>query len=100
MNEDRAVTTMVCVGGIFIVGGMMGGNKLISPRLYTIFDDKEPDPLNPGRYRSVQKQQMSPLPGNPPFVIVGQDGFRYAVPEADVAMHELYRRVTKPMEGK
>ena len=75
--------TMVCTSGLFIIGELIGGNKLCKPRIFILIED--------GR-----KMQMSTLPGNPTFLTLGADGFRYPLPETDKNIRELYIRVTTP----
>jgi hypothetical protein len=78
------VITMVLTGGLFIIGKLIGGNKLTDPRVFDVIENGA-------------KIQMRPLPGTPPFVTLGTDGLRYPVPESDKAMLELYDRVTHPI---
>lgn len=79
--------SMVVVSGLFLVGKLIGGNKLTEPRVFQIIEQGK-------------KIQMSPLPGNPPFVLVNNEGLRYTIPDTNINKNitELYYRVTHPEE--
>lgn len=83
-GRETGVITMVCSGGMFIVGNLIGGNKLVNPRLFMLIEDGK-------------RIQMSPLPANPSFIILGNDGFRYVIPENERNILDLYDRVTHPI---
>ena len=105
MTEGKeAVLTMCVSGGIFLIGTLTGGNKLLLPRVFTTFEEKERDPVT-GQWKKdpvtgldlmVPKIRMQPLPGTPPFVVLKGDGFTYPVPVEDIFIHRLYRAVTTP----
>lgn len=80
-KPEGALTLAITSIG-FIVGRLIGGNKLTKPRIYTIID-------------GGKRFQMSPLPGTPPFMRLGMES-NYPVPENDAnrGMFELYDRVT------
>lgn len=85
-GKEEGVITMVCIVGLFILGKLVGGNKLTDPRIFSIIEE--------GR-----RIQMSPPPGTPPFIVLtGVDGFRYTMPETPENKNilELYDRVTHP----
>jgi hypothetical protein len=82
-GRDKCNITMICTSGIFIIGNLIGGNKLTNPRLFTIIDDGK-------------RIQMAPLPGNPAFLRLGMEGFSYPIPPTDKPILELYERVTRP----
>lgn len=85
-GKEEGVITMVFVAGLFIVGKLVGGNKLTDPRIFGIIDNG-------------QRIQMSPLPGTPPFIIFTEvDGFRYPMPDVpeNKGILELYDKVTHP----
>jgi hypothetical protein len=82
-DGKEGVITMTVTGGLFIIGKLIGGNKLTDPRVFDVIEDGA-------------KIQMRPLPGTPPFVTLGTDGFRYPVPEDDKPILDLYDRVTHP----
>lgn len=88
-GKEEGVITMVCVVGLFILGKLIGGNKLTEPRIFSIIENG-------------QRIQMSPLPGTPPFIVLtGVDGFRYTMPETsdNKGILELYDRVTHPQSN-
>jgi hypothetical protein len=82
VEEPRV--TMCVVAGLFLVGKLVGGNKLIDPRVFTLIEDGK-------------RMQLSPLPALPPFVIVTRMGMCYPIPEAD-NIYKLYEKVTTPPE--
>lgn len=96
-KKDNALT-MVVAGGVFLIGTLVGGNKLLLPRVFTTFEEKEKHPET-GADIMIPKIRMEPLPGIPPFVILKGDGFTYPVPEVDIFIYRLYRQVTTPVEG-
>jgi hypothetical protein len=84
----ESLTMLICSGGAFIVGRLIGGNKLTKPRLISIIDDGK-------------RIQMSPLPGTPPFMRVGMES-NYPIPETEgnKALYDLYERVTNQTVDK
>ena len=83
-KEDDSIY-MIFRTGLFLVGKLVGGNKLVGPRVFSVIDNGA-------------RIQMTPLPGVPMFVLLGNDGFRYPVPKADKVMYDLYYKVTHPEE--
>jgi len=77
---------MVCSGGIFMMGKLVGGSKLTSPRMFSLIDNGK-------------NMQLAPLPGNPDFVSLRDDGFSYLIRETpeNKNLLELYNRVTTPI---
>jgi hypothetical protein len=76
----------VCISsGLFLVGRLIGGNKLTKPRIFSIIKE--------GR-----EMQLSPLPGTPPFVRIESGGVYYTIPINDnnKSLYDLYERVTNP----
>jgi hypothetical protein len=86
-KKEEGFIAMVISQGLFLVGRLVGGNKLIEPRVFSIIENGA-------------KIQMSPLPGTPPFVIIGNDGIRYPVPDnaGNKNLLDLYGRVTHPQD--
>ena len=82
-KKEEGVISMVVSNGLFIVGKLVGGNKLIEPRIFQVIE-------------GGKKIQLSPLPSTPPFITLESDGFRYAIPETDRNIPDLYDRVTHP----
>lgn len=85
-GKEEGVITMVVVAGLFILGKLIGGNKLTDPRIFSIIENG-------------QRIMMSPPPGTPPFIVLtGVDGFRYTMPDVPENKNilELYDRVTHP----
>jgi len=81
--KDEGVVTMVCVGGLFIMGKLYGKTMLKDPRVFAVIED--------GR-----KIQLSPLPGTPGMITLSEFAFMYEIPEEDKNLQELYYRVTHP----
>jgi hypothetical protein len=82
VEEPRV--TMCVVAGMFLVGKLVGGNKLMNPRVFTLIEEGK-------------RMQLSPLPALPPFIIVARMGMSYPIPEAD-NIYKLYVKVTTPPE--
>ena len=99
-DVKQAPLAMVIVGGMFLVGRIVGGNKLTKPRVYDIIPDM--DPVT-GKNRKDQYEnpmtlmRLTPLPGTPPFYRMGMDG-NYLIPEtpANKPMFDFYERATNP----
>lgn len=71
-----------------ILGVLEGGNKLLKPRVYTLFNDPKD---------GKELQHMAPLPGCPDFVIV--EGLpRYPFPDEpmNARAYDLYIQITTP----
>jgi len=81
--KDEGVVMMVCAGGLFIAGKLYGKTMLKDPRVFAIIDE--------GR-----KIQLSPLPGTPGMITLGEFTFMYEIPKEDKNLQELYYRVTHP----
>lgn len=82
--------SMVISSGIFIVGVLVGDNKIINPRMFTMFESVE-------NGKKVPKMQLSPLPANPPYVYVRPE-VRYRIPDWDKNLLNLYERVTSNVQ--
>lgn len=80
---EEPKVTMCVVGGLFLMGKLIGGNKLMDPRVFTLIENGK-------------RMQLSPLPSQPPFVIIARMSLFYPIPETDKNMLELYERVTNP----
>ena len=80
---EEPKVTMCVVGGLFLMGKLIGGNKLMDPRIFTLIENGK-------------RMQLSPLPSQPPFVIIARMSLFYPIPETDKNMLELYERVTNP----
>ena len=83
-EPEEPKVTMCVVAGLFLVGKLVGGNKLMNPRVFTLIEDGK-------------RMQLSPLPALPPFVIVARMGLSYLIPETD-SLYKLYEKVTTPPE--
>jgi hypothetical protein len=103
-KESPGVVSMVVVSGLFIIGKMVGGNKVLDPRVFTLFDEPQndgngnpiPDPKT-GRQLIIPKMKLSPLPCLPPH-IVGKFDLIYPIPEDDKKVLDLYKKVTMPID--
>jgi hypothetical protein len=84
-KKEEGIIGMVISNGLFLIGRLVGGNKLIDPRVFNIIDDGK-------------RIQMSPLPGTPPFLTLGNDKMGYAIPETTENQNilDLYHKVTRP----
>ena len=81
---------MYCTGGVFVCGVLEAGNKLIDPRLFSII------PVDQLKPELGVQYHMTPPPGQPAFISLGTDGFRYKIPETENQINDLYERVTQP----
>ena len=83
--KEEGVITMCLTNGLFVLGKLIGGNKLCDPRIFGIIENG-------------QKIQMAPLPGTPPFLNLGNEVSRYTMPEVadNKNILDLYYRVTHP----
>lgn len=79
-KKGNSPYSMVCTGGMFLMGRLEGGNKLLKPRVFTIEENGT-------------RMRLQTLPSFPPFVNVRPD-FSYYVPYHDVNLVALYERVT------
>jgi hypothetical protein len=84
-KEQAGVLTMVIINGIFMVGKMIGGNKLTKPRIFSIIKDGK-------------EIMMQPLPRTPTFIRIGIEACSYSVPDRmeNKNIFDLYERVTNP----
>jgi hypothetical protein len=85
MKEEQTHLTMVVSSGLFIIGRLVGGNKLLAPRVWTLI-------------KEGAEMQLSPLPFTPAFIILQDSGFTYPIPEdaATANIYALYKQVTTP----
>jgi hypothetical protein len=83
--KQEPYLTMVISAGLFLVGTIIGGNKLVKPRIFTLIENGN-------------RIQMSPLPGTPAFARIDPGGIYYNIPptELNKSIYDLYRRVTAP----
>jgi hypothetical protein len=92
-KEGKSKTlTMAAFSGLFIIGVVEGGNKLVNPRIFNVVPagfDEEGLPV-------PAKIQMSPLPALPPFISFNKADFSYQVPEEHKPFYSLYETVTNP----
>ncbi len=92
MDPANSKYTMVCSNGLFMMGVLQGGNKLINPRVFSIVPD--PD-ARPGERKELA--QLVPLPSIPFIVNLSNASFfSYPVPEHDAELIKLYESVTSP----
>jgi len=97
--SDEGVLTFVVDGGMFILGRLVGSNKLNKPRVFQVIPNPEYDPTKPAEGQNSKTLiQLSPLPGTPPFLNVGNSVSRYPVPLKawNKSITDLYARVTDP----
>jgi len=75
----------VISSGVVLVGDLVGGNKLIKPRVFQV--------INNGR-----EMQLSPLPGTPHFLKLMGDFMSWPIPDDDNNKNliDLWERVTSP----
>ena len=92
-EQDAGVISMCLIGGLFIVGVLTGGNKISDPRVVTLFEEPKVDG---SKTVMIPKMRMSPMPGNPPYVISNRMSLVYPIPEHDKNTLDLYKRVTAP----
>jgi hypothetical protein len=102
----EGVVTMCITNGLFVIGKLVGGNKLVDPRVFDLYMeqlfDKAGKPLlNPdGSPRMEERIRMRPLPGVPAYCIISQDALKYPVVNSVQNILPLYKRVTEPAEEK
>jgi hypothetical protein len=108
MKDQEGTLTMVIINGIFMIGKMIGGNKLTKPRIFITYMEEAVDESKPHRPKIIDpgtgKPTLRPmirmelLPGTPPFVRIGIEACSYPVPERpeNKTMFDLYERVTNP----
>jgi hypothetical protein len=96
---DEGVLTFVVDSGMFILGNLVGSNKLNKPRVFQIIQNPDYDSTKPAEGENSKTLiQLSPLPGTPPYLNVGSGVSRYPVPLKvwNKIITELYARVTNP----
>ncbi len=81
--DPKPVVTMAIIDGMLICGILIGGNKLINPRVFNFIND-------------CKEIQMAPLPGIPPYLRLGTGVSTYPIPETAKGMNDLYKKVTTP----
>lgn len=87
-GKEEGVVTMIISNGLFLIGKLAGGNKLLcDPRVFMVIE-------------GGKRIQMSPLPGAPPFITLGNDRMGYIIPETEKNLLDLYYRVTHPEENQ
>jgi hypothetical protein len=85
MSKQEEVLTMVVTAGMFIMGKLVGSAMLRDPRVFQFLDEGK-------------RISLSPLPGTPSFITLGESAFSYKVPEGDRNLVDLYKRVTTPVQ--
>lgn len=82
-SQEMEILHLILVNGLFLIGKLAGGNKLLKPRIYT--------PLNDGRIH------MGPLPGTPVFLDIRNcAGVAPIRPDRNKDIYGLYAQVTDP----
>jgi hypothetical protein len=82
-EEPAAPITMAIIDGMLILGTLIGGNKLLLPRLFNFINDGK-------------EIQMGPLPGIPEWLRLGTGVTTYSISEQSRGIIELYKKVTTP----
>lgn len=102
-GNKEGVVTMCIISGLFIIGKLVGGNKLINPRVFDMymepfFDSAKKPVIDPdtGLQKAEERIRMRPLPGVPAFCTIGPDALRYPVATNVQNVLSLYTRVTEP----
>ena len=105
-GKEEGVITMCIISGLFVIGKLVGGNKLIDPRVFDMYMeplfDKEGKPIlaENGQQKAEERIRMRPLPGVPAFCTIGPESLRYSVTSETQNILSLYKRVTTPVEEK
>jgi len=86
-KTEEPKVTMCVMDGLFIVGKLVGGNKLIDPRIFSLIE-------------GGNKMQLSPLPCLPTVIHIARMSLSYPIPVHDVNMLNLYRKVTTPQQAE
>ena len=81
--QPESPLTMAIIDGMLILGTLIGGNKLLLPRLFNF--------INEGK-----EIQMGPLPGIPPYLRLGVGVSTYPISEGAVGLIKLYKQVITP----
>ena len=99
-QPEGTLTMAIIAGNFWLVGRLVGGNKLTKPRIFSIIEDIDPmtkqAKIDPATGRPVTLIQMAPLPGTPPFYRMSGGEGTYPVPERETNYFELYNKVTDP----
>lgn len=86
-KQDKGTLTMVLLhSGIFLIGILIGGNKLTNPRVFSIEDSQHDG-------KPTKLMRMEPLPGIPDFIRI-HDEASYPIPGAATQIIALYEQVT------
>jgi len=100
-KEDAGVVTMCITGGLWLIGKLVGGNKLVSPRVFDMYGEKLYDEnrrpiIDPrtGKQKEEPRIRMQWLPGDPPYCIIGPEALRYPVLTDYGNLLPLYTRVS------
>jgi hypothetical protein len=100
----EGVLTMCITNGLFVIGKLVGGNKLVDPRVFDLYMEQREDKdgkrlfLPNGEPDMEERIRMRPLPGVPAFCIISQDALKYPVVNSIQNILPLYVRVTKPQD--
>ena len=98
---DAGVVTMCITMGLWVIGKLVGGNKLVSPRVFDLYEelvfDKNQQPITDpktGKQKTEPRIRMQPLPGLPPYCTVGPEAVKYPVLTNFGNVLDLYVRVS------
>ena len=100
--ENEGTITMVITNGLFVIGKLVGGNKLIQPRIFTVYNepvkgvDGKPIFNDKGEQQMEERIRMQSFPGTPGFCTIGQDAIKYPVVTNMQNVLFLYERVITP----
>uniref|UniRef100_A0A6M3JJ73 Uncharacterized protein n=1 Tax=viral metagenome TaxID=1070528 RepID=A0A6M3JJ73_9ZZZZ len=99
-KEGEGILTMCVTNGLFVIGKLVGGNKLIQPRVFDLYMEQLIDsngrPIldQSGKPKFEERIRMRPFPGVPGFCTIGPDAIRYPVVTNMQNVLSLYERVT------
>jgi hypothetical protein len=86
-TTKEPVTLTMCIigGGLFVLGKLIGGNKLTLPRIFSILEEGK-------------RMMLSPLPGTPLSFTISPSTIHYPLPETqeNENLIALYIKVTNP----
>ena len=105
-KEGEGILTMCVSNGLFVIGKLIGGNKLIQPRVFDLYMEQLIDPTGRpildqfGKPKFEERIRMRPFPGVPGFCTIGPDAIRYPVVTNMQNVMSLYERVTTPSPVK
>ena len=91
--KNEGILSMVIQGPFWLVGMLVGGNKVFKPRIYRIIPD--PDDPEPNPQKKRQLIRLEPLPHFPPHVSFSS-GLTYPILDREVNLIKLYEQVTSP----